>query len=134
RGATVGGDSRAAPAPAQQDGGPSVGGRLPATTLRIGRAPENDIVVSDPTVSRQHAEIRHVSGAYRIVDLDSSHGTFLNGQRVTDEELSEGDIVRVGSSAFRLADQELQEVPADEELPEVSDTGAGEAPPAARPG
>src|SRR5262249_50087238 len=82
---------------------------------------ENDIVVSDPTVSRQHAEIRNVSGVYRVVDLDSSHGTFLNGQRVTDEALSEGDIVRVGSSTFRLADQELQE---------VSDADAGEGPPA----
>jgi cytochrome P450/NADPH-cytochrome P450 reductase len=116
-GCTVSGDGQALP-----DREPSVAGRLSATTLRIGRAPENDIVVSDPTVSRQHAEIRNVSGAYRIVDLDSSHGTFLNGQRVTDEALSDGDIVRVGSSTFRLADQELQE---------VSDEGAGEAPPAA---
>ena len=116
-GCTVSGDGQAPP-----DGEPSVARRLSATTLRIGRAPENDIVVSDPTVSRQHAEIRNVSGAYRIVDLDSSHGTFLNGQRVTDEALSEGDIVRVGSSTFRLAGQELQE---------VSDAGAEEAPPAA---
>jgi cytochrome P450 / NADPH-cytochrome P450 reductase len=116
-GCTVSGDGQAPP-----DREPSVVRRLSATTLRIGRAPENDIVVSDPTVSRQHAEIRNVSGAYRIVDLDSSHGTFLNGQRVTDEALSEGDIVRVGSSTFRLAGQELQE---------VSDAGAEEAPPAA---
>ena len=116
-GCTVSGDGQAPP-----DREPSVARRLSATTLRIGRAPENDIVVSDPTVSRQHAEIRNVSGAYRIVDLDSSHGTFLNGQPVTDEALSEGDIVRVGSSTFRLAGQELQE---------VSDAGAEEAPPAA---
>jgi cytochrome P450/NADPH-cytochrome P450 reductase len=121
---TVSGDGPGEPEPAQPDREPSVARRLSATTLRIGRAPENDIVVSDPTVSRQHAEIRNVSGAYRIVDLDSSHGTFLNGQRVTDEALSEGDILRVGSSTFRLADQELQE---------VSDADAGEAPPAAGP-
>jgi len=112
----VGGDGQGAPEQAP----PSVARRLSATAVRIGRAPENDIVVSDPTVSREHAEIRHVSGAYRIVDLDSSHGTFLNGQRVTDEALSEGDIIRVGSSTFRLADQELQE---------VSDADAEEAPP-----
>jgi cytochrome P450/NADPH-cytochrome P450 reductase len=98
--------------------------RLSATTVRIGRAPENDVVVSDPTASREHAEIRNVAGGYRIVDLDSSHGTFVNGQRVTDAALSDGDVVLVGSSAFRLAGQELQE---------VSETGTGtaEAPPAA---
>jgi len=104
--------------------GPGVSRPLSATTVRIGRAPENDIVVSDPTASREHAEIRNVAGRYRIVDLDSSHGTFVNGQRVTDAALSDGDVVRVGSSEFRLAGQELQE---------VSDTGAeaGEAPPPA---
>jgi cytochrome P450/NADPH-cytochrome P450 reductase len=91
-----------------------------ATTVRIGRAPENDIVVSDPTASRQHAELRTTAGGYRIVDLDSSHGTFVNGQRVTDAALSEGDTVQVGSATFRLIGQELRE---------VIDTDAGEAPP-----
>src|SRR6185437_10949308 len=73
-GCTVSGDGQAPP-----DREPSVARRLSATTLRIGRAPENDIVVSDPTVSRQHAEIRNVSGAYRIVDLDSSQGPSSTG-------------------------------------------------------
>ena len=118
---TVSGDG-----PGPPDRGPGVA-PLSATTVRIGRAPENDIVVSDPTASREHAEIRNVAGGYRIVDLDSSHGTFVNGQRVTDAALSDGDVVRVGSSAFRLAGQELQE---------VSETGAeaGEAPPPAAAG
>jgi FOG: FHA domain len=84
-GCTVSGGGQALP-----DREPSVARRLSATTLRIGRAPENDIVVSDPTVSRQHAEIRNVSGAYRIVDLDSSHGTFVNGQRVTERRCPRG--------------------------------------------
>ena len=104
----------------EPDGEP--GAARPATTVRIGRAPENDIVVSDPTASRQHAELRNTAGGYRIVDLDSSHGTFVNGQRVTDAALSEGDTVQVGSATFRLIGQELQE---------VIDTGAGEAPPPA---
>jgi cytochrome P450 / NADPH-cytochrome P450 reductase len=111
------------PEPIPPDREPGVA-RLSATTVRIGRAPENDIVVSDPTASREHAEIRNVAGGYRIVDLDSSHGTFVNGQRVTDAALSDGDVVRVGSSAFRLAGQELQEV--SEPTAE-----AGEAPPPA---
>src|SRR5215469_8298425 len=41
---------------------------LPVTTLRIGRLPDNDVVIADPDVSRHHAELRNVAGAYHIVD------------------------------------------------------------------
>ena len=88
---------------------PSVVWPLPTTTLRIGRAPDNDIVLSDLSVSSHHAELRNVAGAYRIVDLDSSNGTFVNEQRVTAALLSDGDIVGLGDATFRLAGQELQE-------------------------
>jgi cytochrome P450 / NADPH-cytochrome P450 reductase len=88
---------------------PSVVRALPAKTLRIGRSPDNDIVVSDLGVSRYHAELRNVAGAYRVVDLDSSYGTFVNGQRVTAAPLSDGDVVGIGSASFRLVGQELQE-------------------------
>ena len=83
----------------------------PSKTLRIGRSPDNDIVVLDSDVSRHHAELRGTAGAYRIVDLGSRNGTFVNGQRVTDVALSEGDVVRIGPTSFRLAGQELQKVP-----------------------
>jgi pSer/pThr/pTyr-binding forkhead associated (FHA) protein len=80
----------------------------PSRALRIGRAPDNDIVVPDPGVSRHHAELRSVAGSYRIVDLASHNGTFVNGQRATDAPLTEGDVVGIGPARFRLAGQELQ--------------------------
>ena len=88
---------------------PSVVRPLPARVLRIGRAPDNDIVVSDLGVSRYHAELRNLGGRYQIADLDSYNGTFVNGQRISAAPLSEGDIVGVGSSTFHLVGQELQE-------------------------
>jgi cytochrome P450 / NADPH-cytochrome P450 reductase len=81
----------------------------PARTLRIGRAPDNDLVIAHAPVSWHHAELHNEAGASRIVDLGSSNGTFVNGQPVTDAALSEGDIVSFGSSTFRLAGQELQQ-------------------------
>jgi len=88
---------------------PSVIRRLPAKVLRIGRAPDNDVVISDLGVSRHHAELRNVGSTYQIVDLDSHNGTFVNGQRVAAAPLTEGDIVGIGPSTFRLSGNELQE-------------------------
>ena len=88
---------------------PSVIRRLPTKVLRIGRAPDNDVVVSDLSVSRYHAELRRTANAYQIVDLDSHNGTFVNGQQVGSAPLTEGDIVGIGPSTFRLSGTELQE-------------------------
>jgi ABC transport system ATP-binding/permease protein len=80
-----------------------------ARTLRIGRADDNDIVVTDLSVSRHHAELRNIDGRSEIVDLSSHNGTFLNGERVHRAFFSEADIVGVGSATFRLVGDELRE-------------------------
>jgi pSer/pThr/pTyr-binding forkhead associated (FHA) protein len=78
--------------------------------MRIGRTPDNDLVVSDLGVSRRHAELRKsASGSYEIVDLGSHNGTFLNGKRVHSAPLSESDIISIGNATFRLSDGELRE-------------------------
>ena len=101
-------------APAQRSIGerpPSAIMRLPARVLRIGRADDNDVVVSDLSVSRHHAELRKApQGRYEIVDLGSHNGTYLNGQRITAASpLTESDVIGVGLAAFRLIGDELQE-------------------------
>jgi ABC-type multidrug transport system ATPase subunit/ABC-type transport system involved in multi-copper enzyme maturation permease subunit len=88
---------------------PSVIRRLPTKVLRIGRAPDNDIVISDLSVSRNHAELRRTASGYQIADLDSHNGTFVNGQQIGSAPLTEGDIVGIGPSTFRLSGTELQE-------------------------
>jgi cytochrome P450/NADPH-cytochrome P450 reductase len=97
------------PGPIPAVRGPSGARPLPAMRLRIGRAPDNDMVVSGLGVSRYHAELRNAAGAYSVVDLGSVNGTFVNGQRVTAAPLSDGDVIGIGPAAFRLAGQELQE-------------------------
>ena len=78
--------------------------------VRIGRAPESDIVIPDTSASRNHAELHRDGAGLRIVDLGSSNGTYVNGQRVKETQLSEGDIVGIGSSVFRLAGQHLLKI------------------------
>lgn len=83
---------------------------LPARTVRIGRAPDNDLVVDDLIVSRRHAELRSLDGGgYEIADLGSHNGTYLNGRPVDRAPLAPGDIVGIGHSAFCLVGDELQE-------------------------
>ena len=79
-------------------------------TLRIGRAPDNDIVVADLSVSRHHAELRNIGGRYEIVDLGSHNGTFLNGSQIVSRApVTEQDIVGIGQATFRLVGDELRE-------------------------
>jgi ABC-type multidrug transport system ATPase subunit len=84
--------------------------RLPTRVLRIGRAADNEVVVSDLSVSRYHSELRRsVRGGYEIVDLDSHNGTYVNGQRVTSAPVTEADIIGIGPATFHMVGQELQE-------------------------
>ncbi|MFF4454342.1 FHA domain-containing protein [Streptomyces goshikiensis] len=81
------------------------------TTVRIGRALDNDLVIDDLAVSRRHAELRALDdGTYEIVDLDSHNGTYLGGAPVERAaRITEGDIIGIGHSAFCLAGDQLQE-------------------------
>ena len=64
----------------------------------IGRSSECDIVVDDPNVSRRHAEVRRVGRGFSLVDLGSTNGTEVNGQRVTETSLMNGDVIGVGTT------------------------------------
>jgi pSer/pThr/pTyr-binding forkhead associated (FHA) protein len=82
--------------------GPGAGSRylLDSDLSTVGRHPESDIFLDDITVSRRHVEFRREDGAFRVHDVGSLNGTYLNGDRVDDAELNNGDEVRIGK--FRL--------------------------------
>ena len=71
---------------------------LTEPTIRLGRDPSSTIPLHDTEVSRHHAEIRWADGEYAISDLNSSNGTFINGQRIHHQQLASGDQLQVGST------------------------------------
>lgn len=86
--------------------------RIPLQTqvVKIGRRPDNDVVVTDLGVSKLHAELRmSPTGRYQLIDLGSHNGTYVNGVRVNQAELTEDDLVSIGRATFRLADGVLIE-------------------------
>jgi hypothetical protein len=66
----------------------------------IGRTAKNDIQVLDDSVSRAHCEVVLATDGYRIVDLGSHNGVVVNGQKVADRLLSDGDLVDIGTRQF----------------------------------
>ncbi|MFF6784114.1 FHA domain-containing protein [Streptomyces sp. NPDC012510] len=100
---------------------PVYGDRSPTTfhhlalgrVMRIGRALENDLVVSDLQVSRNHAEFHATpDGRFEIRDLGSHNGTFVNGMPIAKGGtalLGPNDIVGVGHSTFRIVGDRLEE-------------------------
>ncbi|MEV5941719.1 FHA domain-containing protein [Streptomyces sp. NPDC051994] len=100
---------------------PAYGDRSPTTfhhlslgrVMRIGRALENELVVSDLQVSRHHAEFHATpDGRMEIRDLGSHNGTYVNGQPVAksgSQLLAPNDIVGVGHSTFRIVGDRLEE-------------------------
>lgn len=77
---------------------------LSKTASRIGRRQDNDIVFSNDSVSGHHAEI-HMGrdGSFTITDLNSGNGVLINGKRVTQSPLRDGDIVDLGEVGFRFS-------------------------------
>jgi pSer/pThr/pTyr-binding forkhead associated (FHA) protein len=66
---------------------------LTQPVVNIGRRLDNQVVIDDPRVSRNHAQLRIVKGRFVLFDLNSSGGTFINGQRVSQSILYQGDVV-----------------------------------------
>jgi len=73
-----------------------------AKTTRIGRSDEGEIVLLDPSVSRAHAIVEIEGDKALVRDLGSTNGTFVNGRRVANESLHEGDELRFGNTTMRF--------------------------------
>ena len=103
---TVGGGFKAPPRTAVVSirSGPDTGRRfaLDTSPLYVGRAPDNGVVVSDPTTSRRHARFENREGEFLVVDLGGSNGTLVDGARVVERVLVTGSVVTMGQNDFEV--------------------------------
>ncbi len=72
---------------------------LTKPVTNLGRKTENDLVINDLRVSRSHAQIRKVRGQHILFDLNSTGGTFVNGQRIAQHYLHPGDVISLAGIA-----------------------------------
>jgi SARP family transcriptional regulator, regulator of embCAB operon len=77
---------------------------LDEPVLTIGRFDDRDLVLDDLDVSRRHAEIRRHGTTYRLVDMGSANGSVVNGGRVAEHELADGDEIRLGGVTMTFHD------------------------------
>ena len=77
---------------------PCLGSRvlLAETPVEIGRGTRGGLLIDSDSVSRRHARVEWLGSSHRIIDLGSTNGTFVNGSRVTQHELRDGDRVQIG--------------------------------------
>lgn len=75
---------------------------LPNQMVTVGRAPDNDVVISDAATSGRHGRIEVRSGAFWISDLGSTNGTLVNGEPVIEKQLSSGDLIAIGQNTIRF--------------------------------
>ncbi len=77
--------------------------------ISVGRSRDNDIVIENLSVSRNHARIRNQDGKYILTDLNSANGTLVNGMRVTKTEIQDEDVITIGKHTLEFLTKALTE-------------------------
>ena len=87
------------------ESGPDAGHAHRATdkAIRLGRSPDNDVILRDPATSGHHARLERRGEAFYVVDLGSTNGTFVNGESVQEKQLNDGDRLTVGQNSLHFS-------------------------------
>lgn len=85
---------------------------LEENTVSIGRSTDNDIQLDDKAVSANHAWLEfhpsdddHPNGFFRLIDLQSTNGSFVNEKQISEQSLRHNDVVRIGFVNFKFVDE-----------------------------
>jgi len=86
-------------------------------TFRVGKAPENDLVLADETVSRVHFEIMRDAKGYLVRDMKSTNGTFLDGAEVKEAYLRAGSVIAAGACELKFTpfEERIEILPSEKE-------------------
>ncbi len=101
---------------------------LKETVINVGRRLENHLVIDDPRISRNHAQLRAINGRYVLFDLNSTGGTFVNGQRTSQTVLYPGDVISLAGVALIFGQDNPPPRPDLMETSPINDPNASERP------
>ncbi len=71
-------------------------------TVGVGKLSGNDLHLNDNSVSRNHCKFVRTGDAYKLVDLGSTNGTYLNGKKITEKKLENGDMITIGRTILKF--------------------------------
>ncbi len=101
---------------------------LRESVINIGRRLENHVVIDDPRISRNHAQLRAIKGRYVLFDLNSTGGTFVNGQRTSQTVLYPGDVISLAGVALIFGQDNPPSRPDLNETSPLGDPGTSDRP------
>ena len=102
--------------------------QLKEAVINIGRRLENHLVIDDPRISRNHAQLRAIKGRFVLFDLNSTGGTFVNGQRTSQTVLYPGDVISLAGVALIFGQDNPPPRPDLMETSPLSDPGSNDRP------
>jgi len=88
--------------------------------ITIGRMEDNDLVIQEVRISRYHAQLRAAKGQYTLVDLKSTGGTSVNGEKINQVVLYPGDVISLAGIPVIYGQSPVAQIQ-DEEKPEIKD-------------
>src|SRR5215471_1817630 len=91
--------------------------------ITVGRKPDNDIVIDNPTVSGHHCKITLVGDTFFVEDLNSSNGVFLNAKKIMKSGLKHNDVIGIAKHALKFVDERAPDLTP----PPVTHTAAPDA-------
>ena len=91
----------------------------------IGRLPDNDVRIDNPSVSGHHSLIINILNDSFLEDLNSTNGTYVNGKLIKKHALQNGDVITIGHHQLRFSDQQMEE-PAQDEFEKTMVIPAGQ--------
>lgn len=95
---------------------------LDRNVTNIGRREDNEVILEDPHVSREHAQIRQMKNAFFLFDLNSTAGTYVNGRKIDQYALQPGDVISISDHPLIYVQEDFEGLNATEKPADIAQT------------